>query len=158
MKQAGNSCRGQSEVCRKDHVCSPRYLTQLTKIPTGTRSQLSIESNLKRQSIGVGSDRVWPSHWSLQFQLRSHSRHSLWHSYSHIHWWQVCRRCYICSSMGVLVSGFPLKRSTIKWCPSEKNQKSNEESEILDLFHHCRYQPSGKQKIFEASSIPVLLN
>lgn len=61
MKQAGSSCRGRSEVCRKEHVCAPRYITQVTKMPTETRSQPVIQPNLKRQSICVGSDsRVNP--------------------------------------------------------------------------------------------------
>lgn len=96
----------------KSMLCTPRYITQLTKMPCETRSQPLTESNLKRQSVCVGSDsraRVWPSYWSLQFWLRSHSRHSLWHSCFHMRWWQVCSRYYIYNPMGVLVSRFPLK-------------------------------------------------
>lgn len=163
MKQAGSSCRGQSEVCRKEHVCAPRYITQVTKMPTETRSQPVTQPNLKRQSICVGSDsrvKVWPSHWSLQFRLRSRSRHSLWHSCSHIQRWQVCTRCYVYNPMGVFVSRFRLRALYHKmvpiWNKSEKQWRIR--NLILVLFHHCRYQPSGKQKVFEASSTHVLLN
>lgn len=154
MKQARRSRRGQSEVWGKEHVCTSRYITQLTKVPTETRNQLLIESNLKRQSICVGSDGrecdpptdpysfdsgVIPSVGFGTVVPISNDDKPL------IPW-------------GCWSLDFVWKCSTMKWYPSEKNQKSNEESETLDLFHHCRYPPSGKQKIFEASSIHVALN
>lgn len=39
MKRAGSSCRGQSEVCRKECMCAPKHITHVTKVPTETRSQ-----------------------------------------------------------------------------------------------------------------------